>query len=656
MKWCVILLFSAPLLVLTTNLGLQAQLSVLLLMATISFSGQVISRIAGIDEPFLGFTVGFAVVSHILMLAEMLAPAGTWPLAIILCSICFVADKKLPPAQTSIATLVLALLVSIFTFIWCSDLPSRLSQFQREGNLDFWIDIIVHAATIAQFSAENMMGRGMALMADVLRPLYHTASYMPASLIGRVLLLPPLEVAVLIWIPMGVLAMATGLIALGLALKGGRFAMLALAAIAFVPNPEQFPLKNSLLGFSWLLETGPGTPYALGISCAAIATLVYWIRHPRPAPLAITAFLTASCFFIRVNVFIWLAPVIVLGFIAGLKKLTVLQRSALIAAGLASLCGFLIVISWSNFQADPAKFLFSYVEMVHLNQTPTAYDGFYPWLVGLFGRSLAAPAGIGLLLLGILGPWLPVFAISALILLGKKKLEAEDAIPFILLAVAVVMIILAPIPQNGDISEFRHRGGPILVIIISIWSLRFAGLAAEPFLLRWGGAQASWRLPVLAVTVSFAVMAMNISWARHPHMDWAREFYGRQFAPALLQLSSVLKARRGERAQFVVAEQPRDARNIDDAAVLVAMSGMPAYISCPQSLLLRDDYVGREAARRMDVIDQFAKAATFEALQTMMKAENIAYYIVTNSQQAKFDPEYDNAFWKSGEYAIYSAE
>ncbi|KAA3498031.1 hypothetical protein DXM27_23945 [Rhizobium rhizogenes] len=655
MKWCVILLFTAPLLVLTTNLGLSAQLVLLLLMATISFSGQVIGRIAGIDEPFLGFAVGFAVVSHILMLAEMLAPAGTWPLAIILCSICFVADKKLPPAQTSITTLVLALLVSVFTFIWCSDLPSRLSQFQREGNLNFWIDIIVHAATIAQFSAENMMGRGMALMADVSRPLYHTASYMPASLIGRVLFLPPLEVAVLIWIPVGVLTMATGVIALGLALKGGRFAMLALAAIAFVPNPEQFPLKNSLLGFSWLLETAPGTPYALGISCAAIATLVYWIRHPRPALLVITAFLTASCFLIRINVFIWLAPVIMLGFIAGLKKLTVLQRSAFIAAGLTGLCGFLIVISWSHFQADPAKFLFSYVEMVHLSQTPTAYDGFYPWLVGLFGRSFAAPAGIGLLLLGILGPWLPVFVISALILLGKKKLEAEDAIPLILLAVAVVMITLAPIPQNGDISEFRHRGGPILVVIISIWSLRFAGLAAEPLLLRLG-AQASWRLPVFAATVSFAVMAMNISWARQPRMDWARELYGRQFAPVLLQLSSVLKARRGERVQFVVADQPRDARNIDDAAVLVAMSGMPAYISCPQSLLLRDDYVGREAARRMDFIDQFAKAPTFKALQTMMRAENVAYYIVTNSQQANFDPEYDSAFWKHGEYAIYSAE
>ncbi|ADY66002.1 hypothetical protein [Agrobacterium tumefaciens] len=655
MKACVLLLFSAPLLFLTPNLGLSAQLVLLLLMATIFFSGQTISRIAGIDEPFLGFVIGFAVVSHILMVAEMLAPAGTWPLAIILCSICFVAFKKLPPAQTSLNPLVLALLVSAFTYIWCSDLPSRLSQFQKEGKLDFWIDIIVHAATIAQFSAENMMGRGMALMADISRPLYHTASYMPAAMIGRVLLVPPLDVAVLIWIPMGVLTMATGIVALGLALKSARLAMLALAVIALVPNPEQFPLKNPLLGFSWLLETAPGTPYALGISCAAIATLVYWIRHPRPALLAIIAFLTASCFLIRINVFILLAPVIALGFIAGLSKLTVLKRSVLIAAGVAGLCGFFIIISWKHFQADPAKFLFAYVEMVHLSQTPTAYEGFYSWLLGLLGRSFAAPVGIGLLLFGILGPWLPIFAISTFALLGKRKLQAEDTIPFILLTVAIVAITLAPIPQNGDISEFRHRGGPILVVIISIWSLRFAGLAIEPFLLRWH-APTSWKLPVFVATISFAVMAMNISSARYPRMDWAREIYGRQFSPVLLQLSSVLKARRGEHLQFAIADQPRDARNIDDAAVLVAMSGMPAYISCPQSLLLRDDYVGSEAARRMEVIEQMAKASSFEELRTMMRAENIAYYIVTNSQQAHFDRTYDSAFWKGGEYAIYSAQ
>ena len=59
--------------------------------------------------------------------------------------------------------------------------------------------------------------------------------------------------------------MTCGVAALGLALGGPSLAILALAALAFLPAPERLTLGNGFLGFAWLIETGPwSNPYSLG--------------------------------------------------------------------------------------------------------------------------------------------------------------------------------------------------------------------------------------------------------------------------------------------------------------------------------------------------------------------------------------------------------
>ncbi|UIK11659.1 hypothetical protein LZK80_04405 [Rhizobium leguminosarum] len=122
----------------------------------------------------------------------------------------------------------------------------------------------------------------------------------------------------------------------------------------------------------------------------------------------------------------------------------------------------------------------------------------------------------------------------------SKKLVEFDAIPFLLLAVASIMMILAPITANGDITEFRHRAGPLLVVVTCIWSVRFIAIAAAA-LLPGATASVSWKLLVLAATISLALMADDISEVRRPQMDWAKNFYDVQFPPPLFAVASELK-------------------------------------------------------------------------------------------------------------------
>jgi hypothetical protein len=643
------LLFSAALSDVAWSLGLGPKIGIFALVLATILSGRAVSRLTRIDEPFFGFIVGFALVSHLLLVAELCFPGKIWPVYLGLSAVCL-ANYDLLHTRRSIspAPIAIGFFLAAFTFIWCADLGTRLDVFRQTGRLEFWVDIIVHAGTIAQFAVDNSIGRGMVLMADAPRPLYHVASYVPAATIARVFDIPSLDAAVLIWIPFGILTMAAGIVALG----GWRLAALALAVIALIPAPEKLTLGNGLLGFSWLLETAPGIPYSLGISCGVIAALVYWIRTPRLGLLVTALALVAACFLIRVNTFVWLAPAVVLGVVWEVPGLSKRSRAIMLAAGLACLCIFLIVISWPNLRADPATFIFSYVESVHLENHPTNYDDLYPWLTATFGRPGAAIIGVGLILIGTLGPWLPIFMLFALPLVIKGKLQSYDMIPFIFLTVASILMLLAFLPKNEDISEFRHRAGPILVVVISVWSLRFIWLTISLFRVSVT-TRVSWALTSLVSVLALVAMSYDIAWSRIPTMDWAKIAYDHRFDPTLFQAATFMKSGKDTTPRFVVADQSADARIIDDAAVLTALSGVPAYISCPQSLLRRDDATGTEAKRRMVIAEKLSSAPSLDALRAMMAQEKITYFVTTKSNQAPFDSARDAAVWRDGAFAIY---
>ncbi|NEI68818.1 hypothetical protein GR212_04470 [Rhizobium lusitanum] len=649
------LFFSAALSGVAWSLGIGLQAGIFVLVLATILSGRAASRLTRIDDPFFGFIVGFALVSHMLLVADLFFPGKVWPVYLYLAVVCL-ANYDIFHTRWSVrpAPIAIAFFASAFAFIWCEDVGTRLGVFRQTGRLQFWVDIIVHAGTIAQFAVDNSIGRGMVLMADAPRPLYHVAGYMPAAVIARIFDIPPLDAAVLIWMPLGILTMAAGIVTLGYALGGWRMAALALAAIALIPAPEKLTLGNGMLGFSWLLETAPGTPYSLGISCGAIAALVYWIRTPRLGLLVTTCALVAACFLVRVNTFIWLAPVIALGIACGMPGLSRRSRAILLAAGLVCLCIFLIAVSWPHLRAGPANFLFSYVEFVHLSNHPTNYDTLYPWLTSTFGRAGAAVIGVGLILIGTLGPWLPIFLLFALPQVIKGKLLSYDMIPFILLAVASILMLLAPIPKNGDISEFRHRAGPILVVVISVWTLRFIWLTVSQFRMSVSK-RVSWAMTSAVSALALVAMSYDIAWSRVPTMGWAKDAYDERFEPTLFQAAAVLKSGTDTNPRFVVADQSAAARIIDDAAVLTALSGVPAYISCPQSLIVRDDAIGIEAKRRMTIAEKLSSAPSLDALQAIMTQEKITYFVTTNNNQAPFDSRRDAAIWKNGVVAIYKS-
>jgi hypothetical protein len=634
------------------SLGSAAHLLLLALLLVSLGLGRLVCRMLRVPgDSFLDLVVGFAVLSHLLLLGDMLVPGAHWQLAAA-AGVASLAGWRGSWARPDLRMIGLGLLVGGFTFAWNHDVAARLAHFRATGEFRFWLDGLVHAGTLAQFSSPQAVGRGMILMADMPRPLYHTASYMPAALLTALLGTPVLEATMLAWLPLGGLIMAAGVAALGLALGGPALAALALMGLAVVPAPDQLSLGNGFLGFAWLLETAPGTLYSLGVACAALASLARWMERgeeQRWGTLLLALGLTASCFLIRVNTFVLLAPVVGLGVLAG-WRLAPRWRWMLVLAALLTFVLAMVALSWPMLRADPRQFLFGYLNFLYSQNLPMRLDWLYPAMIPSIGRIGAGLVAMPLTLLGTLGPWLPSFLVLAF--LTRRRCGAADALPWLLLVAAALEMILAPVSRNGDITEFRHRAGPLIVAVIAVWTLRWVLRLTRPWAERalQGRGRLIWPA---AAALCLAALTATIAEARRPTMHWGVDFYGTRVAPGLMALAPDLIRTAGERPRFAVARQPADARNIDDAARLIALTGVPAYLSCPGFLVATGGSYGEEARRRLEVIRQLDAAPDLESLRALMRSHGITHYVTTSAADLPFDSDRRQAVARSGDYALY---
>lgn len=586
-------ILAAALWAIAPGLGLAAHLLLLTVLLLSLGAGELIFRGLRLRaDPFLMLVTGFAAVTHLQLLIDGLVLRH--PAIALACLAPAAVGLLLPSRDEPVerAAPALASLLAVVIFVWCADVTPRVAQFHASGQLNFWHDLLIHTTNLMQFSAPDMVGRGMALMADWPRPLYHNASMMPVALLPPLADVVPFDAAALAWIPLGMVVMGLGVVALGLALGGPWLAASALLALAAVPTPERWTLDNGFLGFAWLLETAPGTPYSLGIGCAAFAALVRASKQRSVGALVLAFLLTGACFLTRANTFVWLAPAIALGAIAVWWGAGSRFRPMLLSIALLGFVCALVLLSWRLLSSDPQQFLFGYVKFLHTSKMGARIDGLYAVLLSSVGPTAAGLVGVMLALLGTLGPWLPGFLLLGALAWRRGLVSSIDVLPLLLLIVGTLTIMLSPIGRNGDISEFRHRPGPLLVVVLAIWTIRFAGLLLAGWLNQLSRQAALAALAAVAVP-SLVVLALSIGHAKQ--WVWVGATHGEQVAPEIMAFAPLLQNQNVRLPRFAVANQPSDSTTIDDAARLIALSGMPAFISCPGFLLATG---GRSARKR----------------------------------------------------------
>ncbi|MDR3562636.1 MAG: hypothetical protein P4N59_14540 [Negativicutes bacterium] len=595
----------------------------------------------------LRFLLGFIVLAYVLALpvhtlgVSILLPTG---LFLLLALLPFPRWQHAPAEAEDNATQLLILLVAAgFAALWSLESTRRFADFAETGVFRLWLDFFSHAGTIAEFGEPRALGRGSSLLADVPSGLYHFVSFALPALAVRLTGMAPLQSVTAVWLPAGIFATALGTLVLGRAIAGQAGGVVALLLLVAVPDTASYGLKQGLLSFHWMLETAPGSLYALPCVCAACCLLVPWCREANWRALLGSALMLGALILVRMNVFAWLVVPWVVTAVAGWRLPSLRLKMAMLAGcAVAPAAAMLVMARTAISTIGVTSYVALYMELLHTTQMPTAYDGLYPWLIQLCGRRGAILLGLVLAYIGMGGIPLLTFLGGAVLAWRRRRLEALDILPFAVLVWAGMLMLLAPMPYNGDYTEFRQRGFVLVVVVLLCWNARWLVLLTP----KWIEAR---RMALIACVALFIPGFFVAAW-KAPRMYWAEPFVTSEVPRDLIAAASWLRAEAGPASAFTLARVDEKQVLKDDATVLMGLSGVPAWLARAGTQRLTGNAVVRQ---RLFILANIAAAPDSATAFAQLRENGIDFYVVIGTDGPTWDPDRSVAAFRRGTVAIY---
>ena len=615
--------------------------------------GRGLSNVGGLDLPAeQRFLIGLFVLAYVLAL-----PVKLLDLSILLGAGLF-AVLALVPARSNVdrappegaAFFLTVTAAAGFAVIWSLESSWRLDSFAADDVFRLWLDFFIHAGAIAEFGDVRTIGRINAEVADIPGYFYHFVSYALPGLAVRLTDMSPMRAVTAIWFPLGILASALGVLALGRAIAGIRGGALAVLLLAAVPDNASYGLKQGFLSFHWMMETAPGSLYAVPCACASLALLSRWCKEANRMALVGAVVLLAAVFLLRAHVFIWFAPAWAAACVMGVPWLSQRGKAWVLAAGLLAGMGGMLVLGRAEI-ADQGlpQYMAKYLEFLHSTQGPTGYDGLYDGLIHRLGHLVALGPGLVLAYVAIGGIPLLGFLIGAAIAWRAGWLRNIDIVPFALLGWAGALMLFAPTPFNNDMTEFRQRGFVLVVVVVVLcWNARWVELLVERRV-------AAWPLGLAAVA-ALVVTWENVAAWKAPRMAWAQSYREMHVSPGVIAASDWLRIHAGPRTAFTVATLDPNARVFDDATGIMGLSGDAAWVSRLALQHLAGPALSAAVDVRMATLARLAVAPDFATVRDTLGKAGVSFYIVIGLTGPAWDPTGAQAAFRSVDCTIYRTD
>jgi len=632
--------------------SLLAALTAMVLVAYVVLSaGFLLLRLArAADMPapaawVLGIFATAIGLAALVFALEMLAASAFIVWAVLVIGLGIVMRRSASaPRRLERGELVALLLCAAATAYWCRDLAEVPQILWRDGVMTTWVDQFIHGSVISQFGDPRAAGRQSIQLADVARMLYHYGSYMLPAALAWPLDLPGLTLATSVWVPLGFLTVCAGAYALGAALAGQSGGFAALGALTLLPDAASYGLHNRLFGYYWYVIAVPTASYGVGVALVAIAFLRRWTAARDARALLASAALVAGSPFIRVHIFALLLPAWIA--CAALSAPLVRRRVLLFASG--ALVVFAVFV-WGFYRAFPDAYALEiFLDVTHNQQQPVAYGDLYRGLMASYGAQVAVPVGVLLVLASTLGVFGIFYPVSVLAARRARRLELIDLVPVALLGSYLLLILTAPVPPHGDATEFTQRPFVLVYAVFAVWTA--AGFAG--WLSLHGLRQCRVWLPLLIAA------ALTVMWALlYTVGDW-RWVERHQVAEGLPQAASYLRSRSqpgdllaapGLSTLFVPADLP---------VQLVAMSGVPAYLSRPFIHMAYGGVRAHTALARYIALRAIERETSAETALARLRALGIRWYVVAETDRSgpRWDSERRRAVFVDRMVAVYATQ
>lgn len=439
--------------------------------------------------------------------------------------------------------------------------------------------------------------------------------------------------------------MCAGAYALGAALAGRTAGLACVAALMLTPDASSYGLRNGFLSFHFHVLVSPGADHVVGVFLLCAAVLSRWVPGASARPLLGSALLAVGAAWFRIQVFAagfptWLAA-------AALAAPAVRTRKFLFSG--AALLAFLLFVIAFYAATDSSWALPVFLEVVHDRQEPTAYPGFY---LQLRDTPYAIPVGIALVYAAFLGALLVLYPLAVWLAYRARTLRVSDSFPALVLLVYLAVMLTAPIDKHRDSTEFTVRPFVLVYAAVAVWTVC---LLCRAFALCWPQrARQAWPA-VLGLTLA----GVAVAWPATPAMalhkfEWGWDYYPKRIHGGLTQAAAYLREHGHPGEVFAVRGLELKWAPTDPAVQLIALSGMPAYLSYTSAHTIEGASRGKIALERYARLAQLDRAPSAAAALDELRRLGIAWYVVTGWSGPSWDPDWRQARFFERNVAIYA--
>jgi hypothetical protein len=633
--------------------------------AIVTFAGEVLLAVFGMSSLSAPLAAAFVIGSAISSISAIVPTLlWQWPanMAFLLWSAIVVVAgglvrRRFDAAASALArdiaaTAVFALFAGFFARHQITALPTLL----HTAVLPAWVDYFIHGNTIVSFGDPAAARSGDIMLADAPRIFYHYAPFILPAALSQISGLCGLGLATAILLPLGLLIGMMGLY--GLAKEWASFwmAVLAVSLVATLPDASTYFFKNGFFGFQWLIFTAPGSAYAIGLAAIAYACVIRWFFDRRFATLVLAALLTLMLILVRVHMFLLAAPAftgaVVLDLLPPRWRVPVVITCAVIVSALTLL--LVQGIAFDNYAGQFAR-PFTYILDV-LSFGPDPYARIVDVIAQRWGKAAAALPAALFLFFATLGLWGAAFPLVFSCLGLKMKRTAADVVLVLLCCTYVLLIFWAPVAQNGNLDEFKHRHFVLLYAIIVLWTLlRLVQLVQESaWLSRANPAQAG-AFGAVAL-VAMLITNRNIDPAKPlDSLRWAATFYNVRIDPGVAPAAAFIRNHRRYGDIIAVNLIAAHETLFSLATELSSMADVPIYVARSDLEMLRGSKIARSVQARLADLKAVETSSNIADAFNILRTHAIRWYVVVAPALPRWDESGRSARYQSASVYVYDA-
>ncbi|WP_454732081.1 MULTISPECIES: hypothetical protein [Cupriavidus] len=634
-------------------------------VAVILASGELFLSLAGVrwlTAAIPGaFVVGVAVTAVAVMalaqLAGLVAQTGflLWMVVVVALFAVYRPKWRARPA-TSWLDVGAAAGFAILAGYFCRDVAAFLPYAGSGASFPGWSDYYLHGTVIASFGDPLAIAQGDIFLAHAGRPFYHYAAFLLPAALLKSSGLPGLGLATAILLPLGLLVAMLGAYSMASELSARMVALVAVMAVACLPDTSHYWMRSAFFGFHWMLYTSPGSGYALGVSALSATCLLHGFRTGSRGSFALSLLLLVLLAMFRIHFVMLLSPAWAGTLLLGCWRARS-QWKALFACLLGVLAFALAIAllvyneAWRDLVQPQA-----YVDGM-LKYGESYYSQLYHLLRDTASLPVTLAVGVALLMVAALGVLAVAFPVVVIVWARSGRWEAFDWMPLMLCGTFALLAVMMPVVANTDPSEFKQRHFVLLYAFVGLWTvariLALIGTYAKVGRLRQG--------PVWAIFMVAVLAAMTLGHEYRPgqasvvYMPWVQAFYGLNIEPGIAQAAAYIRKNSEPGDTLAMGGQAVKEDLQSPLVELISMADVPAYLSRTDLLEKKGPEMQRIVKERHAQIEGIIGADSWRSACEEMHRSGIRWYIEQSDDKPVWDPMKRLAVFRSARFAVYDA-